>query len=63
MAKKLYSAIVFYKDNIQPVRKYHNISSINNFIVFAKSLGAEYFNLYEKTTRLYIERIYIKKGV
>lgn len=63
MAKKLYSAIVFWKDNIQPVRNYHNISSINNFIVFAKSLNAEYFNLYEKTTRLYVERIYIKKGV
>ena len=63
MAKKLYSAIVFFKDNIQPVRKYHNISSINNFINFARSLDAEYFNLYEKTTRLYVERIYIKKGV
>ena len=48
MAKKLYSAIVFFKDNIQPVRKYHNISSINNFITFARSLDAEYFNLYEK---------------
>ena len=63
MAKKLYSAIVFFKDNIQPVRKYHNISSINNFITFAKSLDAEYFNLYDKTTKLYVERIYIKKGV
>ena len=62
MAKNLYSAIVFWKDNIQPIRKYRNISNINNFINFARSLDAEYFNLYEKTTRLYIERIYIKKG-
>ena len=62
MAKNLYSAIVFFKDNIQPIRKYRNISNINNFINFARSLDAEYFNLYEKTTRLYIERIYIKKG-
>ena len=63
MAKNLYSAIVFFKDNSQPIRKYRNISNINNFINFAKSLNAEYFNLYEKTTRLYVERVYIKKGV
>jgi hypothetical protein len=63
MAKNLYSAIVFFKDNSQPIRKYRNISNINNFINFAKSLDAEYFNLYEKTTRLYVERVYIKKGV
>jgi len=63
MAKKLYSAIVFWKDNSQPIRKYRNISNINNFINFAKSIDAEYFNLYEKTTRLYVERIYIKKGL
>jgi len=63
MAKNLYSAIVFWKDNVQPIRKYRNISNINNFINFARSLDAEYFNLYEKTTRLYVERIYIKKGV
>jgi hypothetical protein len=63
MAKNLYSAIVFWKDNRQPIRKYRNISNINNFINFARSLDAEYFNLYEKTTRLYVERVYIKKGV
>jgi len=63
MAKKLYSAIVFFKDNIQPIRKYRNISNINNFINFARLIDAEYFNLYEKDTKLYVERIYIKKGV
>jgi hypothetical protein len=63
MAKNLYSAIVFFKDNSQPIRKYRNISNINNFINFAKSLNADYINLYEKVTRLYVERIYIKKGV
>lgn len=63
MAKNLYSAIVFWKDNNQPIRKYRNISNINNFTNFAKSLDAEYYNLYEKATRLYVERIYIKKGV
>jgi hypothetical protein len=63
MAKKLYSAIVFWKDNSQSIRKYRNISNINNFINFARSIDAEYFNLYEKTTRLFVERIYIKKGL
>jgi len=60
MAKKLFTAIVFFKDN-QPVRKYRNISNINSFYNFCAGLGAEYFNLYEKTTRLFAERIYIKK--
>lgn len=61
MAKILYSAIVFMLDNT-PARKYRNISNINNFTNFARSIGADYFNLYEKTTRKFQERIYIKKG-
>jgi len=63
MAKNLYNAIVFWDNKATPVRKYRNISNISNFTNFAKSIGAEYFNLYEKDTRLYVERIYIKKGV
>jgi hypothetical protein len=61
MAKILYSAIVFMADNT-PARKYRNISNINNFINFARSINADYINLYEKTTRKFQERIYIKKG-
>lgn len=61
MAKTLYSAIVFMADNT-PVRKYRNIGNINNFINFARSINADYFNLYEKATRKFYERIYIKKG-
>jgi len=61
MAKTLYSAIVFMTDNT-PARKYRNISNINNFINFARSINADYINIYEKTTRKFQERIYIKKG-
>ena len=61
MAKILYSAIVFMADNT-PARKYRNISNINNFTNFARSIGADYFNLFEKTTRKFQQRIYIKKG-
>ena len=45
-----------------PVRKYRNISNIANFTNFARSINADYFNLYEKATRKFQERIYIKKG-
>ncbi len=61
MAKILYSAIVFMANNT-PARKYRNISNIANFTNFAQSIDADYFNLYEKTTRKFKERIYIKKG-
>jgi hypothetical protein len=61
MAKMLYTAIVFMVDK-SPVRKYRNITNIVNFTNFARSIDAEYFNLYEKVSKTYIERIYIKKG-
>jgi hypothetical protein len=60
MAKKLYSAIVFMKDNT-PIRKYRNISNINSFYNFCNTINADYFNMYDKTTKLFVERIYIKK--
>jgi len=61
MAKKLYTDIVFMLDNT-PARKYRNISNINSFINFARSINADYINLYEKASRKFQERIYIKKG-
>lgn len=57
----LYTAVVFMADKT-PVRKYRNISNIVNFTNFARSINADYFNLYEKVSRKYQERIYIKKG-
>lgn len=63
MAKKLYTAIVFMADQTQSPRKYRNISNINSFYNFCVKIGAAYFNTYDKSTKLFVERIYIKKGV
>jgi hypothetical protein len=62
MAKKLFTAIVFMQDNIEQPRKYRNIANLNSFRLFAQSIGASYYNLYDKSTKLFVERIYIKKG-
>jgi len=62
MAKNIYNAIVFWKDKAVPVRKYRNISNISSFTNFVISIKGDYFNLYDKKTKLYVERIYIKKG-
>lgn len=61
MAKKLYSAIVFMQDPLAPVRKYRNIANINSFYNYCTTINAAYFNLYDKTTKLFVERKYIKK--
>jgi len=61
MAKKLFTAIVFMNDGT-PIRKYRNISNINSFYNFCVSINAAYFNLYDKSTKLFVYRMYIKKG-
>lgn len=61
MAKKYYTAIVFMLDHSQP-RKYHNIDIDASFSFFLR-IGAEYVNLYDKTTKLFVKRIDIKKGM
>jgi hypothetical protein len=61
MSKKYYTAIVFMNDNT-PVRKYRNISNISSFYIFCVSINAAYFNLYDKSTKLFVYRIDIKKG-
>ena len=62
MAKRLYTAIVFMKDINEQPRKYRNISNLNNFRLFVDKINGSYYNLYDKTTKLFVERIYIKKG-
>lgn len=62
MPKKLYTAIVFMADPEQTPRKYRNISNINSFYNFCVKINAAYFNTYDKFTKLFVERIYIKKG-
>lgn len=61
MAKKLYTAIVFMLDNT-PARKYRNISNLERFASWCESIPANYINIYDKQTKEYIKRIYIKKG-
>jgi hypothetical protein len=62
MPKNLFTAIVFMQDINQQPRKYRNISNLNSFRLFAESINAAYYNLYSKSTKLFVERIYIKKG-
>jgi len=62
MAKRLFTAIVFMKDINEQPRKYRNISNLNNFRLFVDKINGSYYNLYDKTTKLFVERIYIKKG-
>jgi hypothetical protein len=61
MAKKLYTAIVFMLDNTQ-ARKYRNISNLERFATWCESIPVNYINVYDKQTKEYIKRIYIKKG-
>lgn len=63
MAKTIYRAIVFMQDPNKPVRKYRNAYNDIKFYNFCKSINAAYYNLYDKSTKLFVERIYIKKGV
>ena len=62
MPKKLYTAIVFMQDAKEQPRKYRNIANLNSFRLFAESISGSYYNLYDKSTKLFVERIYIKKG-
>jgi len=62
MAKNLYTAIVFMLDNT-PARKYRNINNIYRFATWCESIPAKYVNFYDKQTKAYVQRIYIKKGV
>jgi hypothetical protein len=62
MPLKLFTAIVFMQDINEQPKKYRNISNLNSFRLFAEKINANYYNLYDKTTKLFVERIYIKKG-
>ena len=61
MSKKLYNAIVFMAGTLPP-RKYRNINNIPNFIKFCETFDSQYVNLYDKTSKIFDGRIYIKKG-
>lgn len=61
MAKKVYRAIVFMNNDQQP-RKYRTVYNDAKFYRFCESINAAYYNLYDKSTNFFVERIYIKKG-
>ena len=58
---KLYTAIVFFPENlgIAP-RKYRNISNLENFAKFAQKSGGWYMNLYDKRSAKFEARRYLK---
>jgi hypothetical protein len=60
---KLYTCILFFsKESSQNARKYRNVSCLRRFYLFAQLLGGEYFNVYCKKDKSFVERVYIKKA-
>lgn len=58
MNKQLFTAIIFYspEKNKRP-HKYRKISRLESFITFAKTLGAESCNVYDRETREFIKSV------
>lgn len=55
-----YTGIIFFEDfKLISPKKYRNINDIDNFINFARKVGGDYVNLYEKKTRKYYCRVYM----
>lgn len=55
---KLYTCILFCIDN--QVKKYRNINNLERFNDFAKNINGNYFNVYDKKTKLFIQQIKCK---
>lgn len=56
---KIYNAIVFFKPETQKkVRKYRNISNVDNFFKYCIREGAWYANIYRSDTKEYLKRYY-----
>lgn len=62
MSKKQYTAIIIF-NNGEYARKWRKISNLASLEASCVKLGADYINLYDKETKQYVRRIYIKKGV
>ena len=52
---KVYTCILFCKDN--QVKKYRNINNLERFKDFANTINGNYFNVYDKKTKLFIQQI------
>jgi hypothetical protein len=58
-----FNAIVFFKKELNKTPfKYRNIKDKENFKRFCENKieNCDYFNLYDKQTKQFVERIYIK---
>lgn len=64
LMKNIYSAIVFFEPELNiPPRKYRNITNLDSFADFCRNSGAKYINVYEKRTKLFYCRIWLKNDI
>jgi hypothetical protein len=56
----LFTCIIFFEDKNKTPAKYRNIINLEKFKTFAATTNGHYFNVYDKLTRGYIERVYFK---
>jgi len=56
----LFTCIIFFEDKTKTPAKYRNIKNLEKFTTFAVNSNGIYFNVYEKLTRNFKERIYLK---
>ena len=56
----LFTCIIFFEDKTKTPAKYRNIKNLDKFKTFASNANGIYFNVYEKQTRNFKERIYLK---
>jgi hypothetical protein len=55
----LFTCIIFFEDKTKTPAKYRNIKNIDKFKTFAAGANGIYFNVYDKLTRNFKERIYL----
>jgi len=56
----LFTCIIFFEDKTKTPAKYRNIKNLDKFKIFAFIANGIYFNVYDKQTRNFVERIYLK---
>ena len=56
----LFTCIIFFYDKTKTPAKYRNIKNLEKFKTFANTTNGNYFNVYDKQTRGYVQRVYLK---
>lgn len=61
MGLKLYTCIIFFEDKNKTPYKFRNvnINGIKKLITYGNKHQVKYFNVYDKATKKFIERVYI----